>query len=326
MTRHRLAVALLPPEQLSLQVDGLRRMLGDHRLGELASHVTLVPPVNVRHEALPGIRRHLREIATGTERFELFLGPAATFAPATPTVHLSVGGDLERLFGLRGQLKSGPLQREDEWPFVPHVTLRESVAPELLAASLTTLSGSLGQWPVDRLYLLERVEVPEPVDAMDDTDRGVAASVVARMQWRAVVEEPFGGPDVVGRGGIELVLRTLQSIEPEVGALVGGSPTQLGEALVVVAELPAMAGAPIAAIVGSSRHGVADLTQLHVSEEHQGMGIGRQVAARWCVEAARRGANVAVADAAVGGGALEAWGFSRVGHTLMRQLGTARAE
>lgn len=326
MTRHRLAVALLPPERLSQQVDGLRRVLGDRRLEDLPSHLTVVPPVNVRGEALPELRRLLRDVATRSRPFALELGPAATFAPATPTVHLSVGGDLEQLSDLRSRVKRGPLERPDEWPFVAHVTLRDSMPTDAVTAAVVTLSGSLGRWSVDRLYLLEHLDDTDE-SIRDDTlaDGALPVSSTAdgvgrTRRWRAVVEEPFAGPVVVGRGGIELVLRTVGMVEPEVVALLGRPVRSERSPLVVVAEFPGRPGEPVAAIIGSVAGVAARVADLHVAEEHQGFGIGRQVASQWCVEAARSGAVLAAAAAHVGGGALRSWGFSEFGGRLLRQL------
>jgi len=343
MTRHRFAVALLPPEPLSVQLDGLRRVVGDRRVDVLPIHLTIVPPVNLRGDAVPELRRLLRRVASATRPFELELGPAASFAPATPTVHLSVRGDVDAVTALRNLLKVGLLERPDEWPFVPHVTLRESVPARQVDDALGVLSGSLGTWSVDRLHLLEHVtdepgDAPSPDESTTDDQEGAGIGAGGRSgtirRWRAVVEEPFGGSDVVGRGGIELVLRTVEMVEPEVTDLLRGdeSPqpphrTDRGvRTLVVVAELPGRIGEPVAAIIGSVAGSAARVSALHVADPHQGLGIGRQVASQWCVAAARRGAIVAIADDRVGEGALRAWGFSPFGGRLMRQLHTGEDE
>lgn len=326
MPRVRVAVALLPPHELAGQVHALRRLLGDPRLDSIPPHLTLVPPVNLSEAELVDLRSVLRTVASRSEPFMLSLGPAATFAPATPTLHLAVSGDEASLRDLRTRLRVAPVDRPDEWPFTPHVTLRESFPEALLDGAMATLSAPMADWSVDRMHLLEQFR----------NEHGV--------RWRAVAEEPFGGPDVVGRGGIELRLRTVEMLEPEVFELVeaatdgseSGDPALTarpwpegrsdGQTLVVAAETAGPPGAPIAAVVGAAGGAGAVIEALHVHPEHQGMGVGRQVVARWCVEAARRGAETATAHPDVAQGALTAWGFSAVGSRLVRQLVHDRAE
>lgn len=322
MSRVRVAVALLPPHELSGQLHALRRLLGDPRLDVIPPHLTLVPPVNLSGGELVELRGALRSVATACDPFTLGLGPAATFAPATPTLHLAVSGDEASLSELRTRLRVTPVDRPDEWPFTPHVTLRESMPEAQLDGAIATLSAPMADWSVDRLYVLQQFR----------DEHGV--------RWRAVAEEPFGGPDVVGRGGVELRLRTVEMLEPEVWELIhGAEPEEPASAarswldavaedhtLVVAAETAGPVGVPIAAVLGSAGAGGAVIETLHVHPEHQGMGIGRQVVARWCVEAARRGADMATADPEVADGALVAWGFSRVGGLLVRQLVHERAE
>lgn len=327
MARRRVLVALLPPPELSDRVQALRTALGDPRVEVLAPHVTLVPPLNLGDDALVSLRRLLRGVATRTQELEVVVGPTATFAPVTPTLHLRIEDVDGALTVLRDRFREPPVDREDHRPFSPHMTLRNSMPTELLPGALAALASPIGTWTVDRVHLLEQFH----------TDDG--------RRWRTMVEEPFGGPDVVGRGGIELMLRTVTIVEPEVRLLLAAEsvPDQLDAAtpatdgsdadpgpatpgLVVAAELPGEVGRPVAAAVGSVEAGVASLRALVVAPGHRRMGVGRHVVAQWCTAAARRGAEVAIAPTDLGGGALESWGFAAVGDTTVRRLGHSRAE
>jgi 2'-5' RNA ligase len=148
------AVALLLPDELAQQVDGLRRGLGDDR-GHVAPHITLVPPVNVREEAMPDALAVLRAAAATVAPFDLDIGPATTFHPVTPVVYLAVRGDLRAVEALRGALFVEPLARTVDHPFVPHVTIADELAEDRIAAAVVALADFDARVPVRAVTLLE---------------------------------------------------------------------------------------------------------------------------------------------------------------------------
>ena len=92
MPKRRLGVALLIPPPFDREVDALRRACDDGGLGRIPAHCTLVPPVNVREDALDDALRVLRQAAAATSPFAVQLGPPASFLPDNPTLYLSVSG------------------------------------------------------------------------------------------------------------------------------------------------------------------------------------------------------------------------------------------
>jgi 2'-5' RNA ligase/predicted GNAT family acetyltransferase len=314
--RRRFAVALLPPPELAVQVDALRRLLEDRRLARLAPHLTLVPPVNLDDQAVAPARAVLDDVAATATPFELELGPAASFAPRTPTVHLVVDGELTRLAELRDRLRRAPFDRPDEHDFQPHVTLRQSYPAERIPAALQVLTGTLGPWQVDRVHLLEHVQ--------DD---------LGGPRWVVAMEAPFGAPEIVGRGGIELRLRTLGTLEPQVAqrwaGLVADERPPAGR-LVVVAESTAEPGVAVGVAVGSVGCGVATVEHLEVDPAQRRTGIARHLMARACTEAARRGATTVLVEPAsapedpqVLDVALGSFGFVSVQGLWLRRCGAA---
>lgn len=307
MTDRLFAVAALPPPQLAGRVDTLRRALDDPRRHDLPAHLTLVAPIPLGPEDETAARRTLRTVAATHPPLELRLGPAASFTPRTPTLHLSVGGDLVELSALVADLRgAAPFVRPEVHEFVPHVTLLQQASATRIEAGLGLLSGELGSWELDRLHLLERLR-PE----------GGAI-------WHPVAEEPLGGPHVVGRGGVELHLRSIGTLEPAAATVLGtwlGPEEPLpagGDLLVAVAELPPPQGGVVGVVFGRVAGEVATLERLHVLAPHRGMGVARQVLAQWCWCAARRGAGTALAPVGGDDGVLGALGFERVGRWWVR--------
>jgi 2'-5' RNA ligase len=201
--RHRLGVALLLDPPGSLEVDGLRRALGDTALGAVPAHVTLVPPVNVRAEdlglALQVLRRAANE-QSGPIAVEL--GPVTTFMPASPVVYLAIGGpDLERLARLRQAVVAGPMLRPDHWPWVPHVTLTDDAPADRIEAALAALFSYRAATVFDRVVLLEERE----------------------HRWQPLADACLGRAAVVGRGGLELEIVEGRVLGPDVIAMAGGA-------------------------------------------------------------------------------------------------------
>jgi 2'-5' RNA ligase len=187
--RRRLGVALMLPEPVRQEVDGLRRACGDPTLGRVPPHVTLVPPVNVAEAALDHVGRLLRSAAaTVRTPLSLALGPAATFAPVSPVAYLAVGGaHLELLRALHQRLAVAPLRRDTRWEYVPHVTLRPDGDEARLAAVVAALADYRVEVEVYRVHLLEEQRDPDGV-----------------RRWRPIDEVAFGRPTVAGIGGVEV--------------------------------------------------------------------------------------------------------------------------
>jgi 2'-5' RNA ligase len=208
MARIRLGVALLLPQPVREEIEGLRRALGDSALGRIPGHLTLVPPVNVRAESLGAALATVRRAtAAGPRQLTLALGPVATFLPDSPVIYLAVSGDLEALHGLRDRVFSGPLERPLTWPFVAHVTLAEESDAHRIAAAVDILRRYQALVAVDSVHLLQ--------EAGHGADR----------RWLPVADVALGPPAVIGRGGLALELTRSSMLDPEARELVdAGGP------------------------------------------------------------------------------------------------------
>ncbi len=247
MARRRLGAALLLSGQAAAEVDGLRRACGDPALGRIQSHITLVPPVNVRQEDLPAALTRLRAAAAAARGpLELVLGPPSTFMPVNPVLYLEVGGpDLDAVHRVRDRAFAFPLERHLTWPFVPHVTVADGLAPDRIEAALVALADFTLPVTMDRAHLLQEGE---------------------QRIWHPLADCPLGPPDVVGRGGFELELTTSELLDPEAAAFfteVADRRADLGSPPYVVArhrwEVVGVAGALSTVVAADHRnHGVAD--------------------------------------------------------------------
>ncbi len=196
--RRRLTVALVLEGDVRHEVDGLRRALGSTAIERIGPHVTLVPPVNVREDELGAALDHVRAVAAPAAPVHLVLGPAATFAPATPVVYLAVGGDLAELSLLEERLGSGPLApppgRGPRRPYVPHVTLDQRIDRARIPSALEVLSAYRAEVTVDRVTVLE----------FHEDER----------RWSPLADFALGGTRLVGRGGFEVELSAGSMLDP----------------------------------------------------------------------------------------------------------------
>jgi 2'-5' RNA ligase/ribosomal protein S18 acetylase RimI-like enzyme len=258
-------VALLVPQPVAAEVDGLRRACADPSLARVPAHVTLVPPVNVREDRLADAVAIVRSAGDATAgALELELGPAVTFLPDSPVLYLAVGGDVAPLLALRERVFQGPLERPLAWPFVPHVTLADGLTEERLEAAVTALVDYRVTVDVDRVHLLR--------ETGDDH------------RWVPLAEARFTAPVVVGRGGVELDLRVTAMLDPEAGAFFEaawtghlvdsyGAQAPADDPFAITARA---AGTVVGVALGTVRDELV-LDRLVVAPGHRGQGIGSQL-------------------------------------------------
>lgn len=276
MPKRRLGVVLLVPPPWSTEIDGLRRALGDGALGRIPTHLTLVPPVNVRDDRVPDALAVLRRAAERTRPFTVRLGPPTTFLPVNPVAYLALDGEgADEVRRLRDAVFADPLERHLTWSFVPHVTLADEAAPERIDAALSALADYRVDVTFDRVHLLEEGE---------------------GRTWRPIADVPFTAPTVIGRGGLELSLHHSRLLDDEAGAWTdrawaAHSAAEYGDA----AEeepfaLVARRGRDIAGTAtGTLRTADAYLARLIVDPAERGTGVGSHLLAAAESLAAERG-------------------------------------
>lgn len=267
---------LLVPPPWSVEIDGLRRALGDGGLGRIPTHLTLVPPVNVHEDRLPDALAVLRAAAAVTRPITVRLGPPATFLPINPVAYLPVSGPgIDAVRRLRDLVFRPPLERSLTWSFVPHVTVDDDAEPERISAAVTALDQYEVDVTFDRVHLLEEG---------------------AGRTWRPIADVPFGGPAVIGRGGLEVALHRSHHLDVEAEEWTGRewaaySLAQYGEAeedepFAFVARRD---GEVVGTATGAVRGDEAYLARLIVSSNERATGVGSHLLAAVEALAAERG-------------------------------------
>ena len=119
--KQRYALVAYVKDGIGEFVESLRRELHPD-LPHLAAHVTLLPPRFLKSDETSAVET-LEQVCKDVEPFEVSLGEVETFIPATPTVFIRVAHAAYRMRELHDQLNINGLACQEEWPYMPHLTI-----------------------------------------------------------------------------------------------------------------------------------------------------------------------------------------------------------
>ncbi|MEV6650447.1 2'-5' RNA ligase family protein [Streptomyces sp. NPDC051219] len=187
-----LGVSIAVPEPYGSLLQELRAGFGDPAAHGIPTHVTLLPPTQVDESALPEIRTHLAQVAAVGRAFTMRLSGTGTFRPLSPVVYVQVVEGASSCDWLQKQIRAagGPLPRELQFPYHPHVTVAHGIAEEAMDRAYAELADYEASWTSNGFALYEQ-----------GTD-GI---------WRKLRDYPFGtGPSGVPAQCPHMDERTLQ--------------------------------------------------------------------------------------------------------------------
>jgi 2'-5' RNA ligase len=148
------AIAIPPPH--STVLTNWRRRVGDPAADLVWPHVTLLPPTPLDSADITAVDKHLAEVATAGRRFDMHLAGTGTFRPTSPVVFVQVArgvGDCEEL---ERAIRQGPLARDLDFPYHPHVTVAQQLDDTALDAAYDGLGDYVARFPVDHFVLFSR--------------------------------------------------------------------------------------------------------------------------------------------------------------------------
>jgi 2'-5' RNA ligase len=127
-----IGVLLAIPEPHGGELRLRRTGYGDPQAAAVPTHVTLLPPTEVDHSALPDIERHLASVAERTRPFRIRLRGTGTFRPVSQVVFVRVERGLTHCLRLEAQVRAGVLDRDLQFPYHPHVTVAHDLDQAML--------------------------------------------------------------------------------------------------------------------------------------------------------------------------------------------------
>lgn len=148
----QIGIAVDIPEPWGAQLTRRRVEAGDPLA--VPAHVTLLGPTEIPTDVLPGVERHLAAVAAAHLPFTLHLRGTGTFRPVTQVVFVAVAAGISECELLAAAIASAPgLHRQARFPYHPHVTVAQDVAPEALDKVYEDLADFSAMFEVDGFTL-----------------------------------------------------------------------------------------------------------------------------------------------------------------------------
>jgi 2'-5' RNA ligase len=149
-------VAVAIPEPHATVLSKWRRQVGDPAADLVYPHVTLLPPTPVRADQMDEVQGHLAGVAGDHVPFVMHLAGTGTFRPISPVVFIQVATGVADCELLESAIRRGPLARELDFPYHPHVTVAQDIGADALDEAYDGLSGFVARFPVERFALFSR--------------------------------------------------------------------------------------------------------------------------------------------------------------------------
>ena len=155
-----LGVSLAVPEPHGSMLQRLRAGYGDAAAYGIPTHITLLPPTQVEAAARAEIEAHLARVALAGQAFRVRLSGTGTFRPVSPVVFVKVAEGGPECDELQTRLRAadGPLARELQFPYHPHVTVAHGIAEEAMDTAYSGLADFEAAWQANGFALYEQGE------------------------------------------------------------------------------------------------------------------------------------------------------------------------
>ncbi|MBC9729106.1 2'-5' RNA ligase family protein [Streptomyces sp. TRM68367] len=177
-----IGVSIAVPEPHGSELQQLRAGFGDAAAHGIPTHVTLLPPTELDDAALAAVEAHLTEVAAAGRPFPMRLRGSGTFRPLSPVVFVQVVEGAEACTWLQKEVRdaSGPVARELQFPYHPHVTVAHGIDEAAMDRAYEELADYEADWSCTGFALYE-----QGADGV----------------WRKLREFPFGSAVVPPQAG-----------------------------------------------------------------------------------------------------------------------------
>lgn len=172
-------VSIAVPEPYFSQLREMRRAAGDPQADAVPPHVTLMPPTEVAEGLIPDFTTHLHDVARDFAPFDMILRGTGTFRPTSPVVFVQLAQGVDSCEQLESAVRSGPIGRDLEFRYHPHVTIAHHVDDGALTHAFEVNKHYEAAFTVSEfhLYFQEDDGVWSPVESFTLQGRGSGAGV-----------------------------------------------------------------------------------------------------------------------------------------------------
>jgi 2'-5' RNA ligase len=124
--------------------------------GHLPAHLTILPPRNLDRPESEALQQ-LESGCLEAEPFEVALGDVESFVPVTPTVFLRVAHGAYRMRELHDRLNTDALHCQEQWPYMPHLTIVKLATDAQAQAVLPALQQRWSDYQGPRRILVDHL-------------------------------------------------------------------------------------------------------------------------------------------------------------------------
>ena len=128
---------------------------GDPAAWQIPAHITLLPPTEVDEEAYAAFRSHCAAVAAAQASFSVVLRGTGTFRPLSDVVFIQVARGVSNCEALEVALRSGPIRRDLDFYYHPHVTVAHNVPADALDKAFDDLADYSVAFKVGSFHLYE---------------------------------------------------------------------------------------------------------------------------------------------------------------------------
>src|SRR5579863_3603833 len=125
-------------------------------LPHLPAHLTILPPRRLQGSEFSALET-LEDVCSQAQPFEVVLGDAETFVPVTPTVFIRVAHAAYRMHELHDRLNTQALHAEEQWPYMPHLTIVKLSSEELAQQAFITARDRWAQFRGSRRIVVREL-------------------------------------------------------------------------------------------------------------------------------------------------------------------------
>ena len=128
------------PDPFGEELQRWRADFGDPMARVVPAHITLLPPTEVAQTDDGAIGEHLEEVLGRVRRFTVRLQGTDSFRPVSPVVFVKLLDGADDCDRLQQGIRSGPLKRELDFDFHPHVTVAHHLDDAAMDRAEVTLT------------------------------------------------------------------------------------------------------------------------------------------------------------------------------------------
>ncbi|NKX52101.1 2'-5' RNA ligase family protein, partial [Arthrobacter deserti] len=149
----QIGVVIGIPEPMATELEQWRASFGDPLAALIPPHITLVTTTAVTD--WDAATEHVRDVARRQAPFRVTIQGTGSFRQVSPVVFVNVSEGFDSCVRLHRALQSGPLAKEMEFDFHPHVTVAHDVSQTSMDAAELKLADYAASFTVSSMGLYE---------------------------------------------------------------------------------------------------------------------------------------------------------------------------